>query len=192
VLLWPGTRVAGPRLVPSKKSVAAVDVDAGSWQVHDGEKWGALQRGPAIGGIISEAVVGEDHVFLARGGRYGFDGGKEVLDDLVVADLAGGEWKKETLESEKNVWDTILTASGDAVFCFYIKKAADDKYEIRYRRWSGGKWGPSEVVVTEPGRINHLAAPQKCPPNYAAVWWDTRPQTPKGQGEVRFARVPNK
>lgn len=100
--------------------------------------------------------------------------------------------EKETLEPEKNVWDTILTSSGDAVFCFYVKKATDDKYEILYRRWAGGKWGGSAVVATESVRINHLAAPQKCPPNYAAVWWDTRPQTAKGQGEVRFARVPNK
>jgi hypothetical protein len=36
-----------------------------------------------------------------------------------------------------------------------------------------------------------LAAPQKCPPNHAAVWWDTR-GSGKNLGEVRFARVPNK
>jgi hypothetical protein len=190
VLLWPETRVAGPLLVPYKGSVAAVDVSGGSWQVHDGQKWGALQKGPNLGTVTSETVVGEDRIFLARGGRYGFDGSKEVLDELVVAELAGGEWKKETLEPEKNVWDAILTSSGDAAWCFYVKKAADDKYEIRCRRWAGGKWGASELVATENGRINHVAAPQRCPPNYAAVWWDTRAE--KGPGEVRFARVPNR
>ncbi len=190
-LLWPATVVPGPFLVPYKGGVAAFSTNGGAWQVHDGEKWGPKQKGPAIGGIVSGAILGEDHVFLVRGSNFNFSGAKETLADLVVAHHEGGAWKKETLESA-NVADAILTSSGESVFCFYVKKLAADKYVVRYRRWKDGKWEPSQLVATEPARINHVAAPQRCAPDYAAVWWDTRPRTSKGKGELRFARIPNR
>jgi hypothetical protein len=192
VLLWPATIVPGPFMVPYRGGVAAFDAGGGSWRVHDGEKWGPKRKGPKIGGIISEAILGEDQVFLARGARFAFDGRKETVNDLVASRLVGGEWKTETLDAEKNVTDSILTASGESVFCFYVKKLADEKYEIHYRRWKAGKWEPAVKLHTEPARINRLAAPQRCAPDYAAVWWDMRPRTSKGKGEMRFARIPNK
>jgi len=193
VLLWPASLVAGPLLVPYKGSVATFSVNGSTWQVHDGEKWTARQKGPGMGPIVSEAVLGDDHVFLARGARFNFSGEKETLADLVAADLADGQWRTETLEADKSVADAILTASGEAVFCFYVKKAAEDRYEVRYRRWKGGQWEPSEFVAAEGSRINHVAAPQTCPPSYAAVWWDMRPRaTRRGGGALRFVRVPNK
>ncbi len=192
VLLWPATIVPGPFLLPYKGGVAAFSTNGGAWQVHDGEKWGPKRKGPGIGGIVSGAVLGEEGVFLARGAALYFNGSKETLNNLVASRLSGGEWKTETLDAEKNVADAILTSSGKAVFCFYVKKLAADKYEVRYRRWKDGKWENSQLVASEPSRINHVAAPQKCPPNYAAVWWDMRPRTAKTRGELRFARIPNK
>jgi hypothetical protein len=190
-LLWPATIISGPFLVPYKEGVAAFSGNGGSWQVHDGKKWGPKLKGPGIGSIISETVLGKDHVFLARGATFRFDGSKVTLNNLVVAQLVDGAWKVDTLESGKNTADAILTASGDAVFCFYVKKVADDKYELRYRRWKAGKWEPSQVVATESTRVSHVAAPQRCAPSYAAVWWDMRPSKPKTRGELRFARIPN-
>ncbi|MHC4916058.1 MAG: hypothetical protein ACYTGB_11270, partial [Planctomycetota bacterium] len=150
------------------------------------------RKGPDIGWVISEAVLGENQIFLARGAPFNFDGSKETLSDLVASRLDGEEWKTETLDPEKKVADAILTSSGESVFCFYVKKQADDKYEVRYRRWKAGKWEPPQLVATEPARVNHVAAPQRCAPDYAAVWWDMRPRTSKGKGELRFARIPNR
>jgi len=113
-----------------------------------------------------------------------------VLDCLEAAWLEGGVWKKEVLE-EGNVADSILTASGESVYCFYVKKKGEGAYEVRYRRWRKGVWEPSRLVVTEPFRINHVAAPQACPPGYACVFWDEFISRDKKKTRVRFFRVPN-
>jgi len=201
VLLWPGTPVAGPLLVPYKGQVAAVATDGTAWQVHDGAKWGPRRKGP-FGGkrrpghlVISEAVLGADRLFLCRSAGCDNSGRNEYLASLEVAHLEGGTWKIDTLE-EADIADSILTASGNAVFCFYVKKVnagETAKYEVRYRRWQAGVWQPSVLVATETERINRLAAPTVCPPSYACVFWD---QWARNAGKtptwVRFARVPNR
>ena len=114
---------------------------------------------------------------------------------LKVADYAGGKWNTKDLEPS-GVSSVILTASGNAVFCFYVKvveKEGDVKvYEVRCRRWSDGAWGDSVPITTEKFLINHLAAPIICPPNYAAVWWDERATERRKPTQIHFAKIPNK
>jgi hypothetical protein len=124
--------------------------------------------------------VGTDGVFLSKR-----EGGK-----LYAARLSGGEWEKNELDSGAISAD-ILTASGGAVFCFYVKKAGEG-YEVRYRRWKGGKWSDSVKIHTEEVRLNKLAAPLFCPPDYAAVFWDQqRPGGKRAKSFVKFMRIPN-
>ncbi|MFH1023702.1 MAG: hypothetical protein V1809_09995 [Planctomycetota bacterium] len=180
VLLWPEEVVAGPFLVPYKGSVAVISRFGDEWQVHDGQKWGPRQKGPALGGLISEAIFGEDHVFIAGANK----------GSLKVAELKDGVWGGP-VELDTGVSDSILTVSGASLFCFYTRKAGE-KDEVRYRRWSGGSWEPSQMVASEGFTINHVAAPTKCPPAYAAVWWDERGTNSRKPTVVRFARVPNR
>ena len=72
-----------------------------------------------------------------------------------------------------------------------MKKASGQAYEVRYRRWAGGRWGESVKLAVETRRINHLAAPQICPPGYAAVFWDQHFRSRADASEVKFMRVPN-
>ena len=193
ILLWPGMPIVGSLLVPFKGSVAAVSAGGGAWQVHDGERWGNIEKisfSKLSSGTVSEAIVGEDHLFLARGGSFS-NLGNENLAGLECMEYTNGVWNKHELEKE-NVADVILTSSGDAVFCFYVKKNGE-KYEVRYRRWKSGTWEDSKLIAIENFRINHVAAPQKCPPDYAAVWWDEFKTEKRGKPtKLRFAGIPNK
>jgi hypothetical protein len=195
VLLWPGTVVPGPLMVPFGDGAACFAGSGTSWQAHDGKAWGAAQKGPMPArkgaGAVSLTRLGRDRLFAARAAAYDNGGKSEPLSELEVATLDGGAWKVEKLE-ESGVSDAMLSASGEAVFCFYARKAAEGKYEVRCRRWKDGKWGVSELVATEAERINHVAAPQFCPPDYAAVFWDQWTSDSKKTAWVRFARVPNK
>ena len=176
--------------MPYKGQVAVVSADGGQWAAHDGTKWNATKKGPKIGRLLTVTVLGEDRIFLCRGANHN-NLGKELLADLVVADLKpDGTWKKDTLETE-NVASAIVTASGDAVFCFYVKKVGDEEYDVRYRRWKGGTWEESVKVASESRRVNHLAAPQICPPDYAAIFWDQHFRKRGDPSEVKFVRVPN-
>ena len=194
VLVWPSTPVPGPLLVPYKTGVAlfghkgrkGTDGDA-SWQVHDGTAWGPVTKTGLGTPAHSATVVGKDHLFIATRRKR-----------LVVADFNNGKWTKETLEPDA-VGDAILTASGKAAFCFYVKAVKEGEtttYQVRYRRWANGKWEPSVLVATEDWPINHVAAPKICPPDYAAIWWDERITTNNRHGKrptmIRFARIPNK
>jgi len=197
ILLWPTPTAVGPFLTPYKDGVAAFGFGRRglAWAVHDGTKWLPQQDGPAPGrGLITVTTLGADHVFVSRGGGY-HNLGKEVLGkDVVVVRLQGGQWKKETLDTGR-IGSAIVTASGDAAFCFYVKKTGDDEkpeYEVCYRRWKGGKWEPPVRVATEQRRINHLAAPQVCPPSYAAIFWDQHFEKRTDPSEVKFVRIPNK
>ena len=194
VLLWPSTPVVGPWIVPYKDQVAVFTGDGSKWAYHDGAKWSQPQPGAKIGGLLTVTVLGDDQFFLCRGGGY-HNLGKEMLNDLVVADRRDGKWHVETLDKEKAIASAIITASGDAVYCFYVKKAGDEKepvYEVRYRRFRGGTWEPSVKLATEDRRINHLAAPQICPPSYAAVFWDQHSRSRVDPSEVKFVRVSNR
>ena len=70
-------------------------------------------------------------------------------------------------------------------------KVDNETYEVRYRRWRDGTWEPSVKVTTEVRRINHLAAPQVSPPDYATIFWDQRFRRRDDASEVKFVRVPN-
>ncbi|MFH1022038.1 MAG: hypothetical protein V1809_01455 [Planctomycetota bacterium] len=186
VLLWPAAPSAGPLLIPYKGQVAAFAYDGGQWAAHDGKAWGAAQKVPwkgGKGGQVGEAVLGDDHVFLVRA-----EG-----DKLCAMRLQGGAWQgPEELDSGK-VGRPILSASGDAVFCFYVKTEEEGGaavYNIYSRRWKGGKWEPTEKVASEKDEINDLAAPTVSPPDYAAVFWDQVIKNKKPSW-IRFARIPN-
>ncbi|MFH0983306.1 MAG: hypothetical protein V2A79_17445, partial [Planctomycetota bacterium] len=189
MLPWPGTPVSGSVLLPCKGQMAVLGDGV---QVHDGKSWGPVQKLPIE---PSGATVAGERLFLASGGRYGDKIENEKRGALKVAVQDGGSWKEETLEPG-DIGDVILSASGDAVFCFYVKAIKDgDKEaanEVRFRRWKDGTWGESELVAKEDFRVNRLAAPIIGPPSYAAIWWDERMTDRKKPTVVRFARVPNR
>jgi hypothetical protein len=183
VLLWPADVVCGDFLVPYRQDVAVFSIRGDQWQVHDGKKWGAVQKGPFASKdktYLSCTVIGTDHVFISRR-----EGGK-----LYAAHHSGGQWHKDELDGGTISAD-ILTASGEAVFCFYVRKSGEG-YEIRYRRWKGGEWEPSVKLHTEQVQLNTVAAPLISPPDYAAVFWDqSRPGGKRAKSFVKFMRVPN-
>jgi hypothetical protein len=195
ILLWPTPRVPGPLIVPYRDGIAALGGRRrAKWAVHDGRHWLPPKDAPNLGrGLLTVTVLGPDRVFLARGGGYS-NPGKEVLGkDVVVARLEGDAWKTDTLDTGA-IGSTIVTASGESVYCFYVKKTGDKEnpeYEIRGRRWKDGRWEPSVRLATETRRINHLAAPQFSPPSYAALFWDQHFRTRTEPSEVKFLRVPN-
>ncbi|MFO7900856.1 MAG: hypothetical protein R6V58_17565 [Planctomycetota bacterium] len=195
ILLWPTPSVVGPLIAPYKSSAAVFGGGRRpKWQVHDGDRWLPPKQFPAPGrGLLTVTVLGGDHPFISRGAGYN-NLGKEVLaEDLVVVHGKAGEWKKETLARGK-IGSAIVTASGDAIYCFYVEKVGDEEkpeYEVRYRRWKGGAWGESVKIATERRRINHLAAPQYSPPSYAAIFWDPHFEKRTQPSEVKFVRVPN-
>jgi len=208
VLLWPGTPVVGPLLVPYRDQVAVFSADGSAWQVPDGRSWLPRRKGPfgrakGPGHVVASVTALDDgRVFVARSAGYDNSARNEYTAPLTAAWLEGNNWHTETLEPA-GVTDCILTASGEAVFCFYVKKVAGGlgggegeqaaRYEVRYRRWSAGRWDPSVLVATETERINRLAAPQVSPPNCTCVLWDQWVKkfvrTPSW---VRFARIPNR
>jgi hypothetical protein len=185
-------------MVPFGDGVACFAGAGTSWQVHDGKAWWAVQKGPFAvekgAGTVSLTSLDRGRrgrLFAARAAAYDNGGKSEPLAALEVVMLGDGGWGGEKLE-ETGVSDAMLSASGEAVFCFYVKKAAADKYEVRFRRWKDGKWETSELVATETERVNHVAVPQFCPPDYAAVFWDQWTADSKKSAWVRFARIPNK
>ncbi|MFH0982410.1 MAG: hypothetical protein V2A79_12845 [Planctomycetota bacterium] len=192
ILPWPGTPVAGSVLLPCKGQVAVLKE---GWQVHDGKAWGPVQKLPMAPPGSAEATVAGERVFLAGGGSYDNKLENEKRGALKVAVQDGDSWKEETLEPG-DIGDVILTASGEAVFCFYVKAVKEGDREaaneVHCRRWKDGKWGESELVAKEDFRINRLASPIISAPNYAAIWWDERMTDRKKPTVVRFARVPNK
>lgn len=200
VILFPALqRVAGFLLVPYGDQVACLAGD-GTYQVHDGTKWGPKQPGPKWPGdrrklgLVSETVLGRDQIVLARSARYASRGESEPVGALHVARRLDDGWKVETLEPD-GVAESILTAGGNVAFCFYVRKTDDDMREVRCRRLKNGAWGPSELLATEPFRINHLAAPQTCPPSYACVLYDQfidMKQRRTATSVVRLVRVPNR
>jgi hypothetical protein len=180
----------------------------------DYKKWNTI---PAFGKSkgYSECTVtsvNDADLFVCNGGRYTFNywdknirRGRTTMEkmengrttDLAVAHYDGKkeQWSHDILETE-GVWESILTASGGSVFCFYVKYIRDDDsktWEIRFRRWASGKWEPSVLVATDTVRVNRLAAPRRCPPSYAAVLWDhIVAEGEPGPDGIQFARTPNR
>ncbi|MGQ9662036.1 MAG: hypothetical protein ACUVWX_06830 [Kiritimatiellia bacterium] len=188
ILPWPGTPVCGPVLLPWQGHIAVFG--GKEWQVHDGQAWGTPQKLPlGVPGRGSATVLG-DRIFIAHGAPYHDLNRSCTPSSLVVAEYDGTQWKQLALEQE-GVGDSIISASGQTVFLFFVKyTGGDNRNEIRMRRWKNGNWSESELVAEEPLRINRLAAPIISAPDYAAVWWDTV----GGRGEkrvLRFAKLPN-
>ena len=139
-------------------------------------------------------MLGASRLVVARSARYSSRGEAEPLGPLHAAWQTRSGWKVETLEPS-GVGESIITASGDVAFCFYVKRTDAGEREVRCRRLKDNKWGPSELLATGPFRINHLAAPQTCPPSYACVLYDEFIDMAKRRtatSAVRFIRVPNK
>jgi hypothetical protein len=70
---------------------------------------------------------------------------------------------------------------------------ANSKWVVYHRRWKAGEWGKRVKVAEDETRINRLAAPRRCPPNYAVVLWDhIKRKGEPGDAGIRFARVANR
>jgi hypothetical protein len=182
VLLWPAEMICGDFLVPYGDEVAVFSSSGSKWQVHDGSKWLKARTGPfkGKGSAITVSALGAKGAFLCR--KQG--------EKLLASRLQGGTWKTEELDSG-GIGSNILTASGENMFCFYIKKSADG-YEIRYRRFKAGKWEPSVKIATEQKRLNQVAAPMFSTPDYAAIFWDQHRPGSRSSSFVKFMRIPNK
>ena len=214
VLLWPCEPVAGPLLVPFKGQVAAIAYNGSQWARHDGRAWTKAEKIPwskarVRPGEASEAVLGDDRIVLVRSQRPWK--AKDGPSDLVAMRLEGGAWKGPETLATGAIGSSILTASGKAVFCFYILKAvaqpssaaegkdgapqpgaAVPQVTIYCRRWKAGAWEPAVEVASESVPLNKLAAPTVSPPSYAAVFWDQLHTKGSGSTWVKFARIPNK
>ncbi len=204
VLIWPGTPILfaegcnaknGGFLAPFGESVVAFTTE-GFWQTYEGNAWGKVNDKPKWKsedlGFGSETVIGEKKLFFARSAFHDDSGTERLapLEAVCLKDDASG-WNDVEVLEEGNVANSILTASGANVYCFYSKKSGD-KYELRYRRWKAGKWEPSVLVSTENVRINQIAAPQISRPNFVAVLWDQSTTSAKGQPTwIKFAKFPN-
>jgi len=192
VLLWPAEPVPGPLLVPYGGQVAAFAVDGARWAAHDGKAWGPVCEVPwksKARSRCSPAVAGEGRVFLAR------TEGKGDSTRLLAMRLVKGGWHGPETLAAGNLGSSILTASGEAVFCFWVqvtRTPAGSTHAVRFRRWSDNAWGPPEEVASEAERINELAAPTVSPPSYAAIFWDRYVKNTRAPSWVRFARVPNR
>ena len=184
VLLWPAEGVCGEFLLPYKGQVALIAADGGKWQVHDGRRWSPPEPGPfgkvrKARGIISCSILGADQPFVSR-----FE-----VDKLSVARRVAGEWQVAHLDSGQ-IMSNILSASGDAMYCFYIRKNGE-AHEVISRRFKAGKWAPAVKLAVESAELNQVAAPMFCPSGYAAVFWDQRVTNRRKPTFVKFMRVAN-
>ncbi|MFP4058171.1 MAG: hypothetical protein ACLF0G_14990 [Candidatus Brocadiia bacterium] len=189
VLPWPAEPVPGPLLVPYRGQAAAFAYDASQWAAHDGQAWGPTRPVPwpaKRGGQASEAAPGEAHVVVAR--VEGEGRGRR----LVALHLVEGSWSEPETLAEGRLGSSILTASGDAVFCFYVVARGESRWAVRARRWKDGAWGPPATVAEETEPVNVVGAPTVCPPSYAAVFWDQRMDDPREASWLRFARIANR
>jgi hypothetical protein len=140
-----------------------------------------VQAGPFKGrGLISCSVLGPDRIFVSR----------TAANALSVARLADGAWRTDELGTGEFLSD-ILTASGEAMFCFAIRKDGE-KYDIVSWRFADGKWSPAVTAASTSVALNQVAAPMFSPPDYAAVFWDQKRPEDRASSFVKFLRVPNR
>jgi len=202
-------RVAGEETaVPYKDQVAVFGKDSifgdrnFHWQFFDGEKF---QEGtPALPlafadrrKILVQSAAGTPQgtlmaALLPRGGKR---------DNLTTANLIGGQWKLEQLDdgSAGEIGPVALTASGEKVFCFWVRKETKegtDTYPLLYALWEPkGGWGKPLEVTREAEAIHRIVTPVVSPPDYAPVFWDKwtpfKNEWKKNYPWVRFARVPS-
>jgi hypothetical protein len=188
ILPWPATPVSGSVLLPYGDHVAVL---GGELQIFDGQQWSKPAKMPWSVPYSASATTAAGRIFIAVGGKYGNVAKRSSAGKLEVAELADGKWKTAVLEAG-GVGDTILTASGDAVFCFYVKLGGEDGADtVCYRRWAGGRWGEAKTLAAESFIINRLGAPVISAPDYAAIFWDQHRTDRKQKLKLRFAKVPN-
>lgn len=190
VLLWPATPVCGSVIVPYRGRIAVLGPRA-EWQHYDGRAWSAPRKLPWRVPYSAAATALGERLFLVRGATYRDAAKAPAAGSLQAAVLTGNNWKTTTLE-QRDVGDAIVSASGDAVFCFYVRYLGDPRrHHVMYSRWHGGAWSPPRTVAAENIRINRLAAPVVSAPDYAAVWWDEWRKARREPLKLRFALVPN-
>jgi hypothetical protein len=202
-------------MAPFGDSLIAFSPNGMKYALGEGQGFSKWKETPAFGkskryAECTVVSIGGKQVFVSHGGNYRFnDYAKNIRrkrttmekiesaqqTDLAVAGFDGKKWSHEILE-ESGVWESVLTASGDAVFCFYVKLTGTGearRWNVYYRRWKDGKWEAAVRVAEDPVRINRLAAPRRCPPNCAVVLWDhIVAKGEPGQADIKFARVPNR
>lgn len=194
--------------------------DGKEWdvKVHDfshDKKWKGI---PKLGkhdryAECTVTTVEDKHIFVAKGGNNyagwyiraikdrGFTVAKMediIQTDLTVARYDGdtGKWSLATLETA-GVWESILTASGNAVFCFYVKVEqkgdAPKTWVLYYRRWKDGQWSDAVKLYVDKVRMGRLAAAQRCPSSYAAIFWSHKIlRKERARDSIMFIKVPNK
>ncbi|MFH0918730.1 MAG: putative Ig domain-containing protein [Fibrobacterota bacterium] len=192
VLVYPGEIILGSVFLPYANGVANFSYAGDKWKVHNGVSWGSDQAIPSWGSFntsgyseVTGTAIENDHLFLCKGGKYS-NTTIASATDLVVTNLtSGGSWQTDVLESGQ-VTESILTSSGNVVFCFYVT----GNNTVKYRKWKDGVWEAAVTVGTETDTINRLAAPVFCPPTYAAVFWDQYGGSSSRATYVKFAKIP--
>jgi len=187
ILPWPAEPVAGSVLLPYRESVAVLGYK-GRWQLRGTSDWIEQPKMPWGVPYSGSATVLGTRIFLVRGARYSDTAKEPPSGALEAAIFHDGTWSTETLVPE-GVGSAIATASGDAVFCFYVQRGKQND-AISCRRWTSGRWEEPRPVASGELPVNHLAAPIVSPPDYAAVWWDQWKTARSQSMRLRFARVP--
>ncbi|MFH0919634.1 MAG: T9SS type A sorting domain-containing protein [Fibrobacterota bacterium] len=201
VLQFPGYSIVGPTLVPVNDGhVAAFSRTGYKWMEHDGTNWSAVRTigywGKGVGewsnlyNWVDATVINGNEVFLSKGGYYDNGYTTERVTDLEVNHLVNcTTWQLDTLEQD-SVTESIITASGSAVYCFYVHKTGG-QYVVKYRRYHDGTWSVAATLATQSKAINRFAAPQICPPNFAVVLWDEMYSSSSEMTNIHYVRVPN-
>src|SRR3989339_876976 len=192
-LLFAGTRVPGHLMASYGDSIAFFSYDCFKWKVYDGENWSSTRDMPTWCRYLkygtpyfagTATTIEEKKIFLAKGGNWS-------PTNLVVTHLEDGAWMTDTLVQDSLVLRSILTASGNSVFCFYVEQGLTEKL-IKYRKYQNGVWESPVQIAAEVDAVNHLAAPMVCPPTYACVFWDQSVSSPfSNNGWVRYMRIPS-
>jgi len=74
-------------------------------------------------------------------------------------------------------------------YCNILDDALSNRWKAAPCDWSA--YDDMRIAV-EQERINHVAAPQKCPESYACVLWDQVTKKGREKTWVRFMRIPNR
>ena len=191
VLNFPGEEIPAPYILPYGNNGVAVFSGGTTWKIHDGTSWINGQTLPTwgTGSFSVTSIINDDHFFLAKGGSYSNVSGPAPTSLMVINFTKDGVPHLDTLEND-SVVESIITASGNAVFCFYAKVNSNSTWTVKYRKWKDNVWAPAVDISTETEKINRLAAPKHCPPTYACVFWDKFGGSASIATWVKFAKIP--
>jgi len=191
VLNFPGEEVPGPYILPYGHNGVAVFSGGTTWKIHDGTSWINGQTLPTwgTGSFSATSIIDDNRFFLAKGGSYNNTTGPGPTRLSAINFTKDGTPKLDTLEKD-SVVESILSASGNAVFCFYVKLNSDSTWTVKYRKWKDNVWAPAVDISIETERVSRLAAPNHCPPTYACVFWDKYGGSASIATWVKFAKIP--